>query len=84
MRPNWGSIIWDLLFEPMTDSNMQMILEDATGIVQAETRVTLRDINLVQYEHGIQLQMNLYYQHLDISDQFSLDFDRRSAEGAIQ
>lgn len=80
MKPDFGSIIWDLLFEPMTPDNVTLIVDDATQIVQSDTRISLTGINLVEYDHGIQLQMNLYYQPLDITESFSLDFDRRSVE----
>jgi phage baseplate assembly protein W len=80
MRPEFGSIIWDLMFEPMTENTVQVILDDATQIIQTDGRVQLRDINLVEYEHGVQLQMNLLYAPLNIVEQFSLDFDRRNLE----
>ena len=82
MRPAYGSIIWDLLFEPMTVDNVSLIVDDATGIIQGDGRVVLNSINLVEYDHGIQLQMNLTYQPLNITESFSLDFDRRSVESA--
>lgn len=82
MRPEFGSIIWDLLFEPMTEDTVQAIVDDSTQIVQLDNRVQLRDINLIQYDHGVQLQMNLFYAPLNIVEQFSLDFDRRNLESA--
>lgn len=82
MRPDFGSIIWDLLFEPMTDEVVSAIVDDSTRIVALDNRIQLRDINLVQYDHGIQLQMNLFYSPLNIVEQFSLDFDRRNTESA--
>jgi hypothetical protein len=57
-----------------------LIVDDSTNIVQQDTRVNLQSINLVEYDHGIQLQMNIYYQPLDIVEAFSLDFDRRTVE----
>ena len=80
MRPDFGSIIWDLLFEPMTVDVVTAIVDDATQIVQADNRVQLQSINLVELDHGIQLQMNLYYAPLNIVDAFSVDFDRRNVE----
>lgn len=82
MRPEFGSIIWDLLFEPMTEDTVQAIVDDSTQIVQLDNRVQLRDINLIQYDHGVQLQMNLFYAPLNIVEQFSVDFDRRNVESA--
>lgn len=80
MRPAFGSIIWDMIFEPMTVDNVSLIVDDSTNIVQMDGRVVLQSINLVEYEHGLQLQMNLYYDPLDIVEAFSLDFDRRTVE----
>lgn len=80
MRPEFGSIIWDMIFEPMTVDNVSLIVDDSTKIVQLDGRVVLQSINLVEYEHGLQLQMNLYYDPLDIVEAFSLDFDRRTVE----
>ena len=82
MRPDYGCIIWDLLFDPMTVDNVTLIVDDATRIVQEDGRITLNSVNLVEYDHGVQLQMNLTYQPLNITESFSLDFDRRSVESA--
>lgn len=80
MRPDFGSIIWDMLFEPMTVDVVTAIVDDATQIVQSDGRVQLQSINLVELDHGIQLQMNLYYAPLNIVDAFQVDFDRRNVE----
>lgn len=80
MRPDFGCIIWDLLFEPMTPDVINLMVEDATQIVEMDGRVQIQNINLVEYDHGIQLQMNLIYTPLNIVEAFSLDFDRRTVE----
>lgn len=80
MRPDFGSQIWDLLFEPLTVDVVSAIVDDATQIVQLDNRVQLQSINLVELDHGIQLQMNLYYAPLNIVEAFSVDFDRRNVE----
>ena len=82
MNPTFGCIIWDMLFEPMVEDNIQAILTDCYSIVAADSRVTINDINLIEYDNGIQLQMALYYQPLNTVDQFSLNFDRRNAESS--
>jgi phage baseplate assembly protein W len=84
MRPTFGCIIWDLLYEPMTPDSVSLIVDDATNIVQSDGRVSLDSIDLVELEHGLQLQMNIRYQPLNIVQEFSLDFDRRNVESTIQ
>lgn len=80
MMPTFGSIIWDMIFEPMTPENIAIIVDDSTQIVSEDTRIQLQSINLVEYDHGLQLQMNISYQPLNIVESFSLDFDRRTME----
>jgi len=80
MMPTFGSIIWDMIFEPMTPENIAIIVDDSTQIVSQDTRIQLQSINLVEYDHGLQLQMNISYQPLNIVESFSLDFDRRTME----
>jgi len=80
MRPEFGCIIWDLLFEPMIDENINAIVDDCRLIVGSDPRVTLNDIKVVEYDNGLQVQMDLYYPELDLVEQFKIDFDRRSVE----
>lgn len=80
MRPEFGCIIWDLLFEPMIDENINAIVDDCRLIVGNDPRVTLNDIKVIEYDNGLQVQMDLYYPSLDLVEQFKIDFDRRSVE----
>jgi phage baseplate assembly protein W len=80
MRPEFGCIIWDLLFEPMVDENIRLIVDDCTNIVSSDPRVSLNDIKVVEYDNGLQLQIDLTYNEFDITEQFRIDFDRRSVE----
>ena len=82
MRPEFGCIIWDLLFEPMTDENIQLCVDDCRNIVASDPRVTLQDIKVIQYDNGLQIQMDLFYPGQDIVETFLLDFDRRSVDTA--
>jgi phage baseplate assembly protein W len=82
MRPDFGSIIWDILFEPMTDDNIAIIVDDCRRIIESDARVSLNDIKVVQYDNGLQVQLDLYYPAFDIAEQFKIDFDRRSVESA--
>ena len=83
MRPDFGSIIWDMLFEQMTPDNLQLIIDDCYQIVAADGRVSIQDVRLTEYDNGLQLQMDLFYTPLDIVELFQLDFDRRSVEATI-
>ena len=79
MQPNFGSIIWSLLFEPLDDHNNQLIVEDVTRIVGYETRLGLQNITIVSQDYGIQIELDLIYIPLNQATTLSLQFDTNSS-----
>lgn len=80
MMPTYGTIIWDLLFEPFTDSVQQQIIDDVTRVVNSDPRVSLQNVNATASAYGITVAIELKYVPWDSVGTFSLDFDRRSLE----
>lgn len=81
MMPTFGTIIWDLLFEPFTDNTKSAIIDDVTRIVGHDPRVRLQNVNVSTSVHGILVGIELKYVPFDSVGTFSLNFDRRSLEG---
>lgn len=46
MSPEFGSIVWDLLFDPMTDEAVQLITDDCQRIVSKDPRLQLKELNV--------------------------------------
>jgi phage baseplate assembly protein W len=80
MMPTYGTIIWDMLFEPFTESTKSAIIEDAKRIVGHDSRVRLNGVQVSASAHGLMVLMDLQYIPFDVQGRFSLDFDRRSVE----
>jgi phage baseplate assembly protein W len=80
MYPEYGSIIWDLIFEPLTDYNKDTIINDCLRIVGSDTRVNLQNVNVTSYTYGIRLRIDLLYVPYNAVGTFDVDFDRRSQE----
>ncbi len=80
MFPNYGSIIWDKLLEPLTDAVKQEILEDSIQLVESDPRVKIQSINAIEVDRGIRLEMTLLYVPLNAVDTFNLDFDKSTQE----
>lgn len=78
MMPDFGSIIWDMLFEPLTDANRSLIEEDVRFIVEYDPRVELQSFNVVDIESGLRIDVGLLYRPYDLVDQMRMDFDRTS------
>jgi len=78
MRPDFGSIIWDMLFEPFDDLVRESIVSDVEDIIAQEPRVTLVDLNIFEFEQGLRIDVDVLYQPFDVVETFSIDFDRRN------
>ncbi len=78
MYPNEGTIIWDLIFEPLTSDVRQLIADDIDRIVNSDPRVTPTLINIVEQDYGFLLELTLTYVGTDVSENMILSFDRSS------
>ena len=78
MQPDFGTIIWSLLFEPMTDAVHQAIVEDVTQIVKYDPRTNLQNITINEYQNGIQIAIDLLYIPTNQITSLNLQFDSNS------
>lgn len=82
MNPTYGTIIWDLLFEPLTDQVKHLILEDVNNIFNNEPRVRAGNIVVTPYDTGLQIQCTLTYLLYNIQDRMKLQFDQANGLNA--
>jgi phage baseplate assembly protein W len=61
MSPQFGSIVWDLLFDPLTDETIDAIRADCLRIVTKDPRLDLLNIDIVDNEHTIIVTIILRY-----------------------
>jgi phage baseplate assembly protein W len=76
MRPNFGSIIKSIVFEPLTEETQELIIDEVKRVVQSDPRVQMTDMELQEFENGIQVAMSLRYINTDLSEQLFIKFDR--------
>ena len=53
MMPTYGSIVHDLVFEPLTPDIRKLIEDDLTQIINDDPRVNLTSINLSESDHTV-------------------------------
>lgn len=75
MNPEFGTIIWDVIFEPFTESVKQMIVEDVTRILNFDPRAVPTDITIIEAETGMIIDATLFYTQTNQSEQMKLDFN---------
>lgn len=81
MAPEFGSIIWDFLFDPLTPELLVLIQDDATTIIRSDPRFDIQNINISEVAQGILLTVDVYYYPMESVDTLSITFDK-NAQGA--
>ena len=76
MNPEFGTVIWSLIYEPFTGEIKQLISEDVTRILNYDPRVTPTQILITEAEYGMIIEATLYYKKEDVSNQMSIAFDK--------
>ena len=76
--PEFGTIIWDALFEPFTGDMKNAIIDNVSNIVNYDPRVKVNNIKVDQYESGLQIEVSLVYLPYNISENMKLTFDQNN------
>jgi len=77
-NPEFGTIIYDAIFEPFTEQLKDAILEDVTANLNADPRIATQDIRVTEADKGIAIQATITYVPLDITEKLRFDFDENS------
>jgi len=77
-NPEFGTIIYDAIFEPFTDTLKENIIEDITNNLNADPRLSTQDISVIEAEHGIAIQATITYVPLNITETMRFDFDENA------
>jgi len=78
MNPNFGSIIWNTLYEPMDEITKKAILDDVKKVVSYDPRLSVDEVILQQLDTGLHVQISLTYNPTNMSTVMSLNFDKES------
>jgi phage baseplate assembly protein W len=78
MNPTFGTVIWDLLFEPLTEELKNIITENVNEIINYDPRINATQVIVTQYESGIQIECLLTYLPYNISQAMQLRFDQNN------
>ena len=77
-NPEFGTIIYDVLFEPFTETLKESIVEDVTANLNADPRISTESIDVLEADHGITIQATIKYVPLDITEKLQFKFDENS------
>ena len=78
MNPNFGTIIWNMLFEPLTNDVKQAVVADITSICSYDPRVNVNNVTVNELDHGLQIIVDLTYVNNNQSDYLLMNFNKES------
>jgi len=77
-NPEFGTIIYDCIFEPLTNALKQAIADDITQNLNADPRISSSDITVSETEKGIAVQATITYVPYNITEKLTFSFDENS------
>jgi phage baseplate assembly protein W len=78
MNPTFGTIIWDLLFEPLTDDLRVAITQNVNEILNYDPRISANQVIVTSYDTGIQIDCLVTYLPYNVSQSMRLSFDQNN------
>lgn len=74
--PTFGTVIWDVIFEPLTEELKQLVAKNVEDIINYDPRVRADQVIITQYESGLQIECRLTYLPYYIQESIQLKFDQ--------
>lgn len=77
-NPEFGTIIYDAIFEPFTEALKDAIVDDVTANLNADPRIATEEILVSEADKGIAIQATIKYVPLNITEKLRFNFDENS------
>lgn len=78
-NPEFGTVIWDILFEPMTDDVKKIITDDIEQIINYDPRIVVNSVSVDSTDMGIRIEAEIVYVPFNVTERMGFDFDRNNS-----
>jgi phage baseplate assembly protein W len=78
MNPDFGTIIWDILFEPFTEEVKKLITEDVEQIINYDPRIAINSVSIDSTDMGIRIEADIIYLPFNINERMVFNFDKEN------
>jgi phage baseplate assembly protein W len=78
-NPEFGTVIWDMLFEQFTEDVKSTIAKDVEEIVNYDPRLIVNEIQIDSTDQGIRIQADITYIPFNINERMTFDFDKNNS-----
>lgn len=83
MNPDFGTIIWDTLFEPLNEDIKNSIVQDVKRVIASDPRVSAQNVIVTQFDRGIQIEIDLIYVSTGARGPLALTFDQNNSRRSL-
>lgn len=75
-NPNFGTVIWDIIFEPFTPEIKDIIAKDVEAIINYDPRLIVTELQIDSTDFGMRIQADLLYVPFNVQERITFNFDR--------
>ena len=76
MNSNFGSLIWNVMFEPLTADVKALVVDDIQRVINSDPRLKVDNVLVDQLDFGLQVQIELTVLPDNYSDIINLQFNK--------
>ena len=78
-NPEFGTVIWDLLFEQFTPDVKELITKDVERIINFDPRIRVNSVAVDSTAQGIRIEVEMTYIPFNITERMGFEFDKRNS-----
>jgi phage baseplate assembly protein W len=75
-NPDFGTIIWDMLFENFTPQIKDLITKDVEKIINYDPRIKVNAVSIDSTDQGLRIQADIVYLPFNVNERMMFDFDK--------
>ena len=78
-NPEFGTVIWDMIFEQFTEDVKNIIAKDVEDIINYDPRIIVNEVQIDSTDQGIRIQADITYIPFNINERMTFDFDKNNS-----
>jgi len=78
-NPSFGTIIWDMLFEPFTNEVKEKIAKNVEEIINYDPRINVESVSVDSTDQGIRIEAIITYLPFNMKENMKFNFDRSTS-----
>jgi phage baseplate assembly protein W len=78
-NPEFGTVIWDVIFEQFTEDVKAIIAKDVEDIINYDPRIAVNEVQIDSTDQGIRIQADITYVPFNINERMTFNFDKNNS-----